>query len=80
MKPKEGLDRKPSLTGWIEALKPRVLTRNLAEMQVLDPKPLDLAPKMKGFDPKPLKTAGFGPLAGHLETTTPLRIKYTYDI
>ena len=49
-------------------------------MQVLDPKPLDLAPKMKGFDPKPLKNAGFGPWVSHFATVTPLGIKYTYDI
>ena len=42
-------------------------------MQVFDP-------KTSGFDPKPLQNAGFGPLATHLETTAPLRIKYTYDI
>ena len=49
-------------------------------MQVLDPKPLDLAAKMKGFDPKPLKNAGFGPVAFHFRTVTPLGIKSTYDI
>ena len=41
---------------------------------------IDLATKTKGFDPKPLKNAGFGPQAAHLEATTPLRFKYTYDI
>ena len=39
-----------------------------------------LAAKTKGFDPKPLKNAGFRPWATHLESTTPLRFKYTYDI
>ena len=33
-----------------------------------------------GLDPTPSKNAGFGPLAGHLEITALLRIKYTYDI
>ena len=41
-------------------------------MQVLDPKPVDLAPKLKGFDPKPLKNAGFGPTVSHFEGTAPL--------
>ena len=41
---------------------------------------MDLAAKTKGFDPKPLKNAGFGPWATHLGMTAPLRFKYTYDI
>ena len=48
-----------------------------------DPKPLKmqgLDPKSQDLDPKPSKNAGFGPLAGHLEITALLRIKYTYDI
>ena len=39
-----------------------------------------LHPESIGFDPKPLKTAGFGPLASYFGTTAPLRGKYTYDI
>ena len=41
---------------------------------------MDLAAKTKGFDPKPLKNAGFGPLATHFQIKYPLGIKYTYDI
>ena len=43
------------------AAKTSALTLNPAELQVLDPKPLDLAPKSQVLDPKPLKNAGFGP-------------------
>ena len=63
-----------------EHLKARIRTLNPDEKQVWDPKSGDLTPKMKGFDPKPLKNAGFGPLATHFATVTPLGIKYTYDI
>ena len=41
---------------------------------------MDLPAKTKGFDPKPLKNAGFGPWAAHFGSTAPLRFKYTYDI
>jgi hypothetical protein len=41
---------------------------------------VDLAAKFKGFDPKPWKNAGFEPCSGEIGATTPLGIKYTYDI
>ena len=41
---------------------------------------MDWAAKTQGFDPKPLKNAGFGPLVIQNRTTTPLESKYTYDI
>ena len=41
---------------------------------------MDLAAQTKGFDPKPLKNAGFGPLVIQNRTKHPLGIKYTYDI
>jgi hypothetical protein len=41
---------------------------------------MKLAAKTKGFDPKPFKNAGLGPLWCHFATVHPLRFKYTYDI
>ena len=41
---------------------------------------LEKSAKTRGFDPKPLKNAGFGPLATDFRIKPPLGIKYTYDI
>jgi len=39
-----------------------------------------IPPKIRGFDPKPWKNAGSGPLVSHIRITAPLGIQYTYDI
>ena len=51
-----------------------------AKMKKFEARTMHFEAKMKHFDPKPLKNAGFGPLAGHFRATVPLGIKYTFDI